>query len=119
MLELLNKIDQINSDILTHLKKGLPKEEADKDDYIEALNRFLGIREELIKVVKKAQTDHEKQLGEKIIKDNELINELLSQKSQQLKREINQFNIKKKNNQQYDNPYQDTTTDGIFIDKKN
>lgn len=119
MLELLLKIDQINNDLLNHLKNDLPKEDDEKSEYIKGVDLLIGVRERLIKDVKKAQTDQEKQLGDKIIKDNELINELLSQKSQQLKREINQFNMKKKNNQQYDNPYQDTTIDGIFIDKKN
>lgn len=116
MLELLNKIDEINSQLLVHLKTKFSK---DKDEYIEKLNFLLDIRDQLIIDVQQAQTVEEKQLGDKIIKDNQQINELLKHGAQQLKREINQFNLKKKNNQKYDNPYQISQRDGVFIDKKN
>ncbi|OIJ22382.1 hypothetical protein BKP45_07030 [Anaerobacillus alkalidiazotrophicus] len=117
MLDLLNKIDQVNMILLSHLNLALPKDETDY--YIQQLENLLATREELIKGVKEAQTAEEKHLGDKIIKDNKKINQLLVQKTQQLKREINLFNTKKKHNQRYENPYQDTSVDGIFIDKKN
>lgn len=115
VVELLEKIIQVNDQFLNLLKMDTSNE---NDSYTDQIGHFLNLREQLFRNVKKAETDEEKHLGEKIIKDNELINRLLLEKTQQLRIEINQFNQKKKNNQQYDNPYRNVYTDGMFIDKK-
>lgn len=115
MIQLLEKIIEVNDRFLNLLKTVTSNE---NDSYTDQINHFLNLREQLFRSVKKAETDEEKHLGEKIIKDNELINRLLLEKTQQLRIEINQFNQKKKYNQQYDNSYQSLYTDGMFIDKK-
>jgi flagellar protein FliT len=116
VLELLNNIDRVNGCLITLLKNGTV--DVEDDGFIEQLEQLLGLREQLFAAVKKAETAEEIQLGERIIQDNEQINQLLNEQTQQLKKEINQFNQKKKHNQQYDNPYQNTYVDGTFIDKK-
>ncbi|MFN7252531.1 MAG: hypothetical protein ACK4M9_17380 [Anaerobacillus sp.] len=115
MLELLKNIDLVNGRLIRLLKNDTAVED---DSFTEQIEQFLDLREQLFAAVKKAETAEEKQLGERIIQDNELINKLLNEQTQQLKKEINQFNQKKKHNQHYDNPYQNTYVDGTFIDKK-
>jgi flagellar protein FliT len=115
VLELLKTIVEVNKRLISLLKDEFASEE---DNFTEKIAQYLTVREQLFAAVKKAETAEEKQLGERIIKDNELINQLLNEQTQQLKKEINQFNQKKKHNQHYDNPYQNTYVDGTFIDKK-
>lgn len=115
MVELLKEIDDVNARILSLMETDILNHE---DNFTKEIAHFLNLRETLFANVRKAETVEEKKLGEKIMLDNELINEALKQKTLQLKKEINQFNQKKKNNQFYDNPFQNTYADGMFLDKK-
>ncbi|RXJ02270.1 hypothetical protein DS745_07730 [Anaerobacillus alkaliphilus] len=115
MLEILSKIDRINQDLLVLLKKPLKE---DDEEYVGSVEQLLNVREHLIQKVTGAQTTAEKELGQKIIDDNNKVNELFKAKTLELKVKINQFNQKKKNNVTYDNLYEQMSVDGIFIDKK-
>ena len=110
--QLLKKTESLH----THLKKGIP--DTNRDEYIERISALIDERETLISNLPASYTEHERQLGAQIVSLNKEIDALLKKQANHLKRELDQFNQKKRLSQQYANPYARVTIDGMFLDKK-
>lgn len=115
MIEMLSNIDRINQSLLVLLNEDIQE---DNEKSVPSIEQLLKVRELLIREVTLAQSVEEKKLGQKIISDNNVINDLFQKRTRELKVKINQFNQKKINNGTYDNSYESMPIDGIFIDKK-
>ncbi|WP_100405447.1 flagellar protein [Bacillus solitudinis] len=96
-----------------------PKEDDERDAFIEKLNADIEKREGLIEQVNVDDlNDGEKKLGQEIVKLNQVLNKRLEQIHQEIRANLTQLKEKKNTGRKYENPYEGPTTDGVFFDKR-
>jgi len=99
------------------LEKPVAKEA--REETIAAVEHWLERREELIAQLSPPYSEEEQRLGREIVALNQTIGKKLTQLKQQIQRDLATLKQKKKANQNYTNPYQETVSmDGMFYDKK-
>ncbi|MEY9869980.1 flagellar protein FliT [Peribacillus sp. B2I2] len=92
---------------------------AERDDKIERVTQLIDQRDELLSEVKPPFTGEEKQLGRATILLNQKVDHLLKLQKQEIQRDIQEINKKKKSSNKYTNPYESLSVDGMFYDKRN
>lgn len=94
-----------------------PKEH--REVQIEQITKLLNDRQNLLEQIKPPYNEEEKQVGTKIVKLNEAIDQQLDKLFYDIKMDIKQLRVQKVKTTKYSNPYESLTTDGIFFDKRN
>ena len=61
----------------------------------------------------------EQQLGRAVLLLNQQVDHLLKLQKQEIQRDIQEINKKKKSSNKYTNPYESLSVDGVFYDKRN
>lgn len=90
-----------------------------KEDLIYLVNKHLDDRQKLLDQLAGPYSDEEKQQLERILKDDQAMQDLLAQVFEAIQNNMRQAKKQKTSNQQYLNPYQQVATnDGTYWDKK-
>lgn len=109
----------LTKELFDHLETKLPVDIEGRDRYIERVEHLLESREAVIKAIDHPpNTDEEKVLVSKINDINQGIEKRLNALMINMKNDIYQIHVKKRNNKKYDNPYDGPTNEGAFIDKR-
>jgi flagellar protein FliT len=95
-----------------------PNSKDQRDEIISAIRLSLNQRDSLIQQLQPPYSEKEQELARQIITLNEKINEKLQLLKQQIQQDLKVIKQKKAANQNYMNPYQPLTIDGMFYDKK-
>ncbi|WP_096202439.1 flagellar protein [Bacillus sp. FJAT-45350] len=109
-----------SKELLDHLESPLPKDDDERDVYIEKINDLLDQREVSLKKIGDSSnlSTSEIKLGEEVLKLNKEINPKLAFLRNQIRIDISALKAKKEKGQKYENPYEGRTVDGIFFDKR-
>lgn len=90
-----------------------------KEDLIYLVNEHLEQRQQLLNKMAGPYSDQEKQQLDRILKDDQVIQETLEKVFQVIQQTMRQAKKQKTSNQQYLNPYHHVATiDGAYWDKK-
>ncbi|MFE0504618.1 flagellar protein FliT [Peribacillus butanolivorans] len=92
---------------------------AERDDKIERVTQLIDQRDELLSQIKPPFTGEEQQLGRAIMLLNQQVDYLLKLQKQEIQRDIQEINKKKRSSNKYTNPYESLSVDGVFYDKRN
>jgi flagellar protein FliT len=95
-----------------------PTRKEQRDETIESIQRLLSQRDVLIQQLQPPYSEEEQELGMQMVSLNEAIAEKLQQLKQQIQQDLKAIKQKKTANQNYMNPYQPLSIDGMFYDKK-
>jgi flagellar protein FliT len=95
-----------------------PVSKVQRDEIIETIQELLDKRDLLIEKLQPPYNEEEQELGMQIVSLNEAIAEKLQQLKQQIQQDLKMIKQKKTANQNYMNPYQPLSLDGMFYDKK-
>lgn len=107
---------QVTKQLYDLLDEPIPKEA--RDETIDMIRHLLGRRDELIEQLQPPYSDEEQELGMEIVMLNETIDQRLHGLKQQIYQDLKAMKQKKMANQNYLNPYQSLSVDGMFYDKK-
>jgi flagellar protein FliT len=110
--EIFGKTEEIHDWVIG----GLPKNE--REAYIEKLNKLLAERQELLDQLPPSSTEGDLKLGEKILALNRKFEPVLAEQMKMIQSDLQNVKHKKKTNTKYANPYQSTSADGMFFDKR-
>lgn len=97
-----------------------PVDEAKQDDYIENITDLISERQQLVDCVRtmKEMTESELQVLEEVLKLDKAIEQKFLEVQKKIGTDLSNLKIKKQKGQQYENPYNSSTTDGVFFDKR-
>lgn len=96
-----------------------PVQAEKREETIEAIERLLAQREELLRELRPPYNEEEQRLGRQIVQWNQEIDAQLRKLKEQIQRDLAMIRQKKMANHRYINPYeQSLTIDGMFYDKK-
>ncbi|MCC3356950.1 flagellar protein FliT [Bacillus sp. REN16] len=95
-----------------------PVQQEKRDALIEAINRFLDEREQLISDIKPPYTEEEQKLGTEVVQMNVFIDDKLESLKNDIQQDIANQKKRKTSTTKYINPYQSAPADGMFFDKK-
>ncbi|WP_458353896.1 flagellar protein FliT [Peribacillus frigoritolerans] len=91
----------------------------ERDVKIERVTKLLDQRDGLLSQIKPPFTGEEQQLGRAVLLLNQQVDHLLKLQKQEIQRDIQDINKKKKSSNKYTNPYESLSVDGMFYDKRN
>lgn len=94
------------------------RDENNRDDVIQKVEDFLEQREQLLESIKGPYSDEDQILGEQLVLLGKQLDVLLMNVKQEIQKDINKHNQKKKSVNQYANPYATLQNDGYFYDKR-
>lgn len=92
--------------------------DADRDNVIQKVEQFLVKRESLLEDIKPPFSAEDQLLGERLILLGNQLNLLFMNVKQEIQKDLNGLNKKKKSMNQYANPYANIQSDGFFYDKR-
>lgn len=93
-------------------------EKADRDRLIEQILALIDKRERLLTDIQPPFSNHDQELGQKMVKMNKAIDEKLALLRQEIKRDMNGIKQKKTTVRKYANPYENLQADGVYFDKR-
>jgi flagellar protein FliT len=115
-VSVVSELYSVTKELYELLEQPTSKEK--RDETIEAIQRLLSQRDELIQQLRPPYSEEEQELGMQMVSLNEAIAEKLQQLKQQIQQDLKAIKQKKMANQNYMNPYQSLAIDGMFYDKK-
>ncbi|MGE8206915.1 flagellar protein FliT [Heyndrickxia sp. NPDC080065] len=92
--------------------------EEERDVTIEKVENFLERREKLLEYIKPPFSEEEQLLGDRLVLLGKQLDVLLMNLKQEIQKDMNGLNQKKKSLNQYANPYSNLQNDGYFYDKR-
>lgn len=116
----MSKLDELEQFTKTFKEKlEIQSQKKNKEDLIYLVNKHLDDRQKLLDQLAGPYSDEEKQQLERILKDDQDMQDLLAQVFETIQNNMRQAKKQKTSNQQYLNPYQQVATnDGTYWDKK-
>ncbi|MGE7906109.1 flagellar protein FliT [Peribacillus sp. NPDC094092] len=90
-----------------------------RDDKIERVTKLIDRRDGLLSQINPPFTCEEQQLGRAVLLLNQQVDRLLKLQKQEIQRDIQEINKKKRSSNKYTNPYESLSVDGVFYDKRN
>ncbi|WP_017726265.1 hypothetical protein [Halalkalibacterium ligniniphilum] len=118
-MSVMKELYLVTKELDDHLHGHFPKEEDERDLFIEKLNEGLESRDALIKAIERDKlTEKEQALGGEVVKLNERINERLELLIEVIRTDMNQLKVRKNIGRRYEHPYEGPTVDGVFFDKR-
>jgi flagellar protein FliT len=115
-VSIVSQLFNVTKELYELLEQPTRKEK--RDETIEEIRRLLSQRDVLIQQLQPPYSEEEKKLGMQLVSLNEVINEKLQQLKQQIQQDLNMMKQKKMANRKYMNAYQSLAIDGMFYDKK-
>ncbi|EWG11507.1 flagellar protein FliT [Cytobacillus firmus] len=112
---IVQNLHQQTSELYSLLKS----KQENRDDLIKRINALLEERQQTLQLFRPPFTEDEKRLAEEILIYDKKINVLLSDIMGEIKRDIVALKVKKQKHSRYENPYNLSPQDGMFLDKKN
>jgi len=97
----------------------LQQENQDRDERIEKIQSLLNQREELLKSIQPPFSPEEKELGKRLVEQDQLVKRLMGKQKIDILQDMKSTRMKKQSNQKYTNPYESMGVDGVFFDKRN
>ncbi|MDP9738458.1 UNVERIFIED_ORG: flagellar protein FliT [Bacillus sp. B2I3] len=91
----------------------------ERDVKIERVTKLIDRRDGLLSQIKPPFTGEEQRLGRAVLLLNQQVDHLLKLQKQEIQRDIQEMNKKKKSSNKYTNPYESLSVDGVFYDKRN
>ncbi|MEF2095987.1 flagellar protein FliT [Bacillus sp. CFBP9009] len=91
----------------------------ERDDKIERITKLIDQRDGLLSQIKPPFTAEEQRLGCAALLLNQKVDHLLKLQKQEIQRDIQKINKKKRSSNKYTNPYESLSVDGMFYDKRN
>ncbi|MGG0409478.1 flagellar protein FliT [Peribacillus simplex] len=91
----------------------------ERDDKIERVTKLIDQRDGLLSQITPPFTGEEQQLGRAVMLLNQQVDHLLKLQKQEIQRDIQEINKKKRSSNIYTNPYESLSVDGMFYDKRN
>ncbi|WP_260286325.1 flagellar protein FliT [Peribacillus aracenensis] len=91
----------------------------ERDDKIERVTKLIDRRDGLLSQINPPFTGEEQQLGRAVLLLNQQVDHLLKLQRQEIQRDIQEINKKKRSSNKYTNPYESLSVDGMFYDKRN
>ncbi|MEY8192667.1 flagellar protein FliT [Peribacillus simplex] len=91
----------------------------ERDDKIERVTKLIDQRDGLLSQINPPFTGEEQQLGRAVLLLNQQVDHLLKLQKQEIQRDIQGINKKKRSSNKYTNPYESLSVDGMFYDKRN
>ena len=91
----------------------------ERDVKIERVTKLIDQRDGLLSQIKPPFTGEEQQLGRAVLLLNQQVDHLLKLQKQEIQRDIQEINKKKRSSNKYTNPYESLSVDGVFYDKRN
>lgn len=110
----LQKLEVISQQLLDLVQH---EQIENRDVLIEEITKKLDVRDVLLASLNRPFNDEEKIIGERIIKQNEIISKKLAFIFDDIKKDIISLKKQKNSNNRYINPYTNIS-DGMFFDKK-
>ncbi|PRO65630.1 flagellar protein [Alkalicoccus urumqiensis] len=101
-----------------HVQMPYPKEDDERDAYIERVTALLSERQEHLDAAGRPQSEAEEKIAREIIRLNQEIQPRLEGVQKEIQQNIQGLGRKRKTSQRYENPYTGPTVDGIFFDSK-
>ncbi|USK33592.1 flagellar protein FliT [Bacillus sp. F19] len=112
----VNKLHQLTKQLLSEVN-GEPDKDM-RDSHIVNIQEWIEQRDSLINQLKPPYNHEEKQLGKEITEWNAIIHDKLNLLKQEIINDITYLKVQKASNQKYANPYQCTSVDGMYYDKR-
>ncbi|WHX66878.1 flagellar protein FliT [Peribacillus frigoritolerans] len=106
-------------DLTAELLAVLEDSTTERDVKIERVTKLIDRRDGLLSQIKPPFTGEEQQMGRAVLLLNQRVNHLLKLQKQEIQRDIQEMNKKKKSSNKYTNPYESLSVDGVFYDKRN
>lgn len=103
-----------------HMMVDYPAGETKQDDYIEQIVGLISERQLLVDCVRNLTELNESEqrvLGE-VLKLDKVIEQKFLAVQNKIGKDLSNLRMKKQKGQHYDNPYNHTTIDGVFFDKR-
>ncbi|MDQ0881538.1 flagellar protein FliT [Peribacillus sp. V2I11] len=91
----------------------------ERDDKIGRVTQLIDQRDGLLSQIKPPFTVEEQQLGRATVLLNKQVDHLLKLQKQEIQRDIQEINKKKRSSNKHTNPYESPSVDGMFYDKRN
>ncbi|MBU9722276.1 MULTISPECIES: flagellar protein [Bacillaceae] len=117
-MKILKAVHTLTKGLYDHLQKPMPKDEDDRDAYIETMNDMLEKREQLIPHVSRPQNEDEEKLGQDIVAMNKVVNQKIAAAQGLIRMDITKLQQRKETGKKYESPYEGPTADGVFFDSK-
>lgn len=113
LVQFIEKTKQLKN----HLEKEFPNKEDESKKYIEIMNQLLEDRQHILNQFTNL-SDIDETLKKELIESEEKIKSLMGHHSKNIKQDIKTLQLKKQKGNQYSNPYNNISADGMFLDKK-
>jgi flagellar protein FliT len=115
-VSVVSELFAVTKELYECLHRPVSKEQ--RDEMIEVIQRLLDERDSLIGQLRPPYSEEEQELGMQMVSLNEAIHEKLKHLKQQIQQDLTVIKQKKAANQNYMNPYQLLSIDGMFYDKR-
>jgi flagellar protein FliT len=113
-------LTEVSNELLLLLKSMGASDIDTRDKDILRIEKLLNDREAIIASIDSPATSAEEiKIAKNLVQINTEIEANLERVKVQIKSDIDNMLLKKKINRKYDNPYNLTTNEGVFIDKRN
>lgn len=114
-MNIVDKLIDITESLLSISASTNPKE---RDEQIQKIESLLNEREQLMKALQPPFSKEEKEKGQKLLELNQKLQSQLESLKMQIKKDIIGIKTTKNSAKNYINPYQHSTIDGMFYDKR-
>lgn len=121
MIQVLKTYIQKTEEMLTWIAKAeaSTKDNNARDELITFITKKIAEREPLMEQIKGPYTDTEKQLGQKAIELDQLLQSKLNQLNNEIKADMRMTKKQQRSHSKYTNPYnQLANVDGMYLDSK-
>ncbi|MDG5786661.1 flagellar protein [Evansella sp. AB-P1] len=117
MASVLKEVHEITKELHDHLILEFPKDEG-REEYIEKIEKLLGMRESLMQQLDRPNGEEEVMLAQEILEMNKIVNVRMNAAFGVIRMDINSLKKRKQTGLKYENPYDGPTADGVFFDSK-
>ncbi|HHY20948.1 MAG TPA: hypothetical protein GX525_03495 [Bacilli bacterium] len=120
MIALIKDLYVKSKQLYDHVMSEYPADEAKQDDYIENITDLINERQQLVDCVREMAeiTASEQQVLEEVLKLDKVIEQKLLEVQKKIGTDLSNLKVKKQKGKQYENPYNNSTVDGVFFDKR-
>ncbi|HHY74141.1 MAG TPA: hypothetical protein GX497_13150 [Bacillus bacterium] len=115
-MEQLVKFIQKTNQLASILEAGLPNE--GREDYIQSIHDLLGEREQILKSLPDLSNKLDENVKQQLVNLEKNIYGIMLEQQNMIKKDLQVLQLKKKKNNEYAEPYENVSIDGMFLDKK-
>ncbi|SES38748.1 hypothetical protein [Salipaludibacillus aurantiacus] len=116
-MAVLKELHGITKELHDHLDQPLPEDDG-REEYIEAIESYLGRRQMLMTGLTRPDNETDERLATELIEMNKQINSRMNAIQGKIRMDISQLKKRKSTGKKYESPYDGPTADGVFFDSK-